>query len=78
MKLYTEAQLRKVIQMADKLNYYDVSVENGIISLLTPIQLLNDDDINSEAKKKFTNWKNIIAFEDGAKWMRDKIQGGNQ
>ena len=42
MKLYTEEQVRRAIQMADKYHYLLDDEEDSIISLLTPIELPSD------------------------------------
>lgn len=49
MKLYTEEQVKKAIQLADKLHYLLESQEEGIISELTPIELPSDEEIETAA-----------------------------
>ena len=66
MKLYTEEQVRKAINDA----YWCCSkleVE-CVFDKLTPIELPSDEEICK-----------LIGIEwwEGAKWMRNKIQGGN-
>ena len=41
------------------------------------IQLPSDEEIGQEFKHGSENWEVRQALEFGAKWMRDKIQGGN-
>ena len=81
MKLYTEEQVKEI---------YFKGVHNGRlhiegkcsdeVELLTPIELPSDEEI--EASKFPLNspeqelWNG--GYEEGAKWMRDKIQGGNK
>jgi len=72
MKLYTEEQVRKAINDA----YWCCSkfeVE-CVFDKLTPIELPSDEEIVNKALE--IQWSNTL-FKDGAKWMRDKIQGGN-
>jgi len=74
MKLYTEEQVKML----------DINCGNStldeVIGCLTPIELPSDEEIESKAEDytdKFVATA-LFAFEDGAKWMRDKIQGGKQ
>jgi len=73
MKLYTEEQVFKAIQMADKYHYLLTSEECDIVNSLTPIELPSDEEIQQESLKSDFEY----TFRNGAKWMRDKIQGGN-
>ena len=75
MKLYTEEQVREIIERAElnqHLTYGDVL--DGIF----PIELPSDEEIGKEFKHSSENWEVRQALEVGAKWMRDKIQGGNE
>jgi hypothetical protein len=63
MKLYTEEELRKHLY-----NHSDEFFEK-----LTPIELPSDEEIQKESLKSDFEY----TFRNGAKWMRDKIQGGN-
>lgn len=69
MKLYTEEQVRQIIERAElnqHLTYGDVL--DGIF----PIELPTDEEIKKESKyKPILN----IVWIKGAKWMRNKIQG---
>ena len=74
MRLYTEEQVKKMIEK---------SRETGLTAeflILTthPIELPSDEEIGKEASVRHygTNFKHV--FASGAKWMRDKIQGGEQ
>ena len=65
MKLYIEADLKKVISIYSE--EYKTSTDEILKELnLTPIELPSDEEINK-----------LIGVEwwEGAKWMRDKIQG---
>ena len=71
MKLYTEEQVK---QMIEKSRETGLTAEYLILTT-TPIELPNDEEI----KAKFTIGNQIFLDRiDGAKWMRDKIQGGKQ
>lgn len=82
-KLYTEEQVREAYLSG---MYVTVSFEE-VLQRLTPIELPTDEEIKKEAKdnceynqyslRQFDS-KFIDTFIDGAKWMRDKIQGGDK
>ncbi len=86
MKLYTEEQVRKAIKMADKYHYLLDSEESEIVNILESIELPSDEEIWEEGKLVFsekgktiyTHYNTVPSWSDGAKWMRDKIQGGNK
>ena len=76
MKLYTENQVRTAIRDA----YWCCSkleVE-CVFDKLPPIELPSDEEIGQEFKHGSENWEVRQALEVGAKWMRDKIQGGKK
>ena len=79
MKLYTEEQLKQAIKMA--LHGFGIGgIEDTIevvASKLTPIELPSDEEIKDASIKYYVNKSACFYFEIGAKWMRDKIQGGN-
>ena len=75
MKLYTEEQLKEAFNcgrlykgIEGDLNIYH------LIDKLTPIELPSDEDIVNKALE--IQWSNTL-FQDGAKYVIDKIQGGN-
>ena len=74
MKLYTEEQLKQIF-----VTHYFITDKE--LEELTPIELPSDDEIKIESDEFELNSKVSlgmhISFEHGAKWMRDKIQGGN-
>jgi hypothetical protein len=78
MKLYTEEQVKMAIQMADKYNYLITLEECGILNQLTPIELPSDEEICEEADSLFGPDPQDFAFYRGAKFVIDKIQGGNK
>ena len=76
MKLYTEEQVRKMLEvciLSDK--YPDVLTLNDVLKTQTPIQIPSDEQIIDRALE--VGYTNNL-FTIGAKWMRDKIQGGNK
>ena len=79
MKLYTEKQVREILKKGFWQDFNDGDTEDNLISELTPIELPTDEEIDNE----FAPANEIIdevtyMFIEGAKWMRDKIQGGNK
>ena len=71
MKLYTEEQVNKIAIQVKDYGYWDTKY-------ITPIELPSDEEIGQEFKHGSENWEVRQALEVGAKWMRDKIQGGNK
>ena len=87
MKLYTEEQVHSAMLLA--LGRHGIYIPNkhyqDLIDLLTPIELPSDEEINEVAMVVYgfdaRDIKDVLeykAFKRGAKWMRDKIQGGNK
>lgn len=87
-KLYTEEQVIKLTKAAyaagENHNKFIFKME---LNNLTPIELPTDEEIHKESDNYVdndhvlfvTNSRNSkrYGFSDGAKWMRDKINGGN-
>ena len=79
VKLYTEEEIVSFLkkEFADEINA-ETFMEN-----LTPIELPSDEEIEQLANdyRSISEFCDIEYFADGAvfaiKWMRDKIQGGN-
>jgi hypothetical protein len=73
MKLYTEEQVR---QMLIKMGNSAPLNIDYLINEITPIELPSDEEI----EKIYEGRVGVIryAFIRGAKWMRNKIQGGNK
>jgi hypothetical protein len=81
MKLYTEEQVKEI---------YFKGVHNGRlhiegkcsdeVELLIPIELPSDKEINDSKFSSNAPIQELYndGWEEGAKWMRDKIQGGNK
>jgi hypothetical protein len=80
MKLYTEGDLKKVISIYSE--EYKTSTDEILKELnLTPIELPSNEEIDEKAfQVPYDNTKDFynLQFIKGAKWMRDKIQGGEQ
>jgi hypothetical protein len=80
MKLYTEEQVRSIIQKArsNEDNWYS---DNYLLAEQTPIELPSDEEIDEKAfQVPYDNTKDFydLQFIKGAKWMRDKIKGDEQ
>lgn len=65
-KLYTEEQVRKAM-----VNWSDCSMQD-VIDRLTPIELPSDEEILALIGDGMHDYYKG-GFEEGAKWMRDKI-----
>jgi hypothetical protein len=75
MKLYTEEQLIKYLLDVGIMELFDLTN-----NLVPHIELPSDEEIetskfplNSPEQELYND-----GWEEGAKWMRDKIQGGRQ
>lgn len=80
MKLYTEEQLRNsMLSMKTYIFRYNESVIDSIIEkhikALGVVELPSDEEIQNGYEPK-TMYD--LGYLDGAKWLRDKIQGGNK
>ena len=74
IKLYTEEQVAEAVMFGRwggtmKKDYED------FLNKLTPIELPSDEEIENGYEPK-TMYD--LGYLDGAKWMRDKILGGNK
>ena len=86
MKLYTEIQLRNTWSTAfmeamqiDN-DDYKAKIYDDFIKKLTPIELPSDEEIYERAFQQWGDYSKTShqnTYLEGAKWMRDKIQGGN-
>ena len=82
MKLYTEEQVNKAM-----LDYIQGITRIDIFNSLTPIELSSDEEIEQEMNNEYPltghvgidhrNYLRKVGSIQGAKWMRDKIKGGN-
>jgi hypothetical protein len=73
IKLYTEEQLRDAIAFGN-ISRPNISNDNWI-ERQTPIELPTDEEIYELAEKILA--VDYLSFTEGAKWMRDKIKGGD-
>jgi hypothetical protein len=76
MKLYTEEQVLQIIGNLNR-EYFVTSEELLEEMKYTPIELPSDEEIWDKADEELSGVRHY-AFMRGAKWMRDKIQGGEQ
>ena len=90
MKLYTESEVRKAIELARDTHpegrgymqreEYDYSMDE-VFDLLTPIEIPSDEGIKKIMELDDMEFDEFdpyhVSHLDGAKWMRDKIKGGN-
>jgi len=85
MKLYTEEQVRQMLEVCRDSDLYEhILTFEDILKTETPIEFPSDEEISKEVTDLFGKTTKIYisiiqckAFEQGAIWMRDKIQGGN-
>lgn len=79
MNFYTEKQVLRMMELAR----FSYASEDKILLSFTPFVLPTDEEIENNAK----DYSNIIGNKNGtaifdyikgAKWVRDKIQGGEK
>ena len=85
MKLYTEEQVKKIIQktIMDKPETYD-----EVLECYTPIELLSDEEIKEYSNRYSTMHEDVsdklgkylvsAIHIDGANWMREQILNQNK
>ena len=87
MKLYTEEQLVNTVEAISEYikNYPEKFHESMIekhLKNLAPIELPSDEGIKKIMELDDMEFDEFdpyhVSHLDGAKWMRDKIQGGNK
>ena len=84
MKLYTENQVREALRLCELsvLGSIPILSEDDIIQELTPIELPSDEEIDNKLDSidKYHIMKDFYCdgFKDCAKYIIDKIQGGNK
>jgi hypothetical protein len=75
MKLYTEEQVR---QMIDKSQATGLNADYLLLAT-KPIELPSDEEIeDASLEENNDDLSPAEEFQSGAKWMRNKIQGGNK
>ena len=85
MKLYTEEQAKYFFECGRNYqNNAEITFQVAKEEMPTaPIELPSDEEIEEESPyvpsdASLDFWAHKEGFIDGAKWMRDKIQGGNK
>ena len=84
MKLYTQKQVLQMLEVCRDSDLYEhILTFEDILKTQTPIELPSDEEIDEESPyvpndASIDFWSHKEGFVDGAKWMRDKIQGGNK
>jgi hypothetical protein len=74
MKLYTEEQVRIIIQKARSSEDHWYS-DNYLLAEHKPIELPTDEEVMQEMEfDEFDPYD--VAYLGGINWMRDKIKGG--
>ena len=74
MKLYTEKQMRDAIEMARNGARSEDNIIGSLNFIKPPIELPSDEEIDEALSYRIVEQN---SFRRGAKWMRDKIQRGN-
>ena len=77
MKLYTEEQAKYFFECGRNFQMNGEVTFNIAQDEVTPIELPSDEEIWSEGDREHFISQHY-AFMRGAKWMRDKIKGGNK
>lgn len=84
MKLYTEEDFLKAADFCEVSMIDAKYIIERIDEVSDPIEIPTDEEISKESMDLYgansTHINDILqykAFKRGAKWMRDKIQGGN-
>ena len=73
MKLYTEEQVRLLLDLAKlKLNG-EMYSKDELLEKLTPIELPSDEEIKDKSFNKFAQSNARTCFEEGAKWIKEQI-----
>jgi len=77
MKLYTEEQVREMLQVCQDSDLYeDILTFDDILKTQISIELPSDEEIDKKSFERLT-LAQISGFRLGAKYVIDKIQGGN-
>lgn len=76
MKLYTEEQVREtLLKHQNAAMFLSAEQIDYLIEEINPIELPSDEEIENYARQSGL----VHPFVSrGAKWVRDKIQGGNK
>ena len=78
MKLYTEEQVKKMLDLAR----FTYNSEDKILLSQIPIQLPSDEEVKKMMELDGMEFDEFdpydVSYLGGATWMRNKIQGGEQ
>ncbi len=76
MKLYTEEQVLKMLDLAR----FTYNSEDKILLSQIPIQIPSDEEIEQEAYYKVSDHTEnpYASFKSGAKWMKEQILNQNE
>ena len=81
MNLYTEQQMRDAIKMARNGARSEDNIIGSLNFIKPPIELPSDEGIKKIMELDDMEFDEFdpyhVSHLDGAKWLRDKIQGGN-
>ena len=83
MKLYTKEMFLTAAEKCEVSMIDAKHIMQYIDEYVTPIELPSENKMKHEAITQMEQWygsdcpEKIFAFIKGAKWMRDKIQGGD-
>ena len=82
MKLYTEEQVRKMLEVCIDSDLYEhILTFEDILKTETPIELPSDEEIKKIMELDGMEFDEFDPYDasylGGACWMRNKIQGGN-
>jgi hypothetical protein len=73
MKLYTEEQVVRAIELSDGRS------TDEVLAGLTPIELPTDKEIRGVIQPFQNEMDDFdLGFRNGVQWLREKIQGGEQ
>jgi hypothetical protein len=83
MKLYTEEQVRKMLEVCMDSDLYEhILTFEDILKTETPIELPSDEEIKKMMELDGMEFDEFdpydVSYLGGATWMRNKIQGGEQ
>ena len=83
MKLYTEEQVRKMLEVCMDSDLYEhILTFEDILKTETPIELPSDEEIKKMMELDGMEFDEFdpydVSYLGGACWMRNKIQGGEQ
>jgi hypothetical protein len=70
MKLYTENQVKYILDLAQRSGVHIAKISVDVYKKLTPIELPTDEEI--EEGFKFNN-ESYYIFIEGAKWIKEQI-----